>query len=1018
MGSSHTFTWEHEAEEAYVTGTFDDWSKSVKLEKHNGVFQKTVHLEDVSQKIYYKFVVDNSWTINQSSPHEPDTQGNVNNYLTPQDLAQPSPFISSVSPDATTVAMAGKKNKQKKQAAKASQDSLGAPAEATAAAAAAAAMAGSSAGVAAPAASHPSKEGTSTPSDLPGGFPVTPANEDKTFGVNPLPAAPGAVNPIQLAPGEKIPDSAKSQGLNDNVKLDKASYEKSDALPGAGASGDKTFGVSPLPAAPGAVNPIKLAPGEKIPDSARSQGINDNVKLDKDSYQRSDALPGASEADKTFAVNPLPAAPGAVNPIRLAPGEKIPDSIKSQGLNDNVKLDKSSYEKSDALPGIPDTTSLPPVSKNMIPESSLPIVDAKDAAFINSVGPQSTTVGLAGQVPKESSKNAFINTVGPEATTVGLAGKVPKESSKNAFTNTVGPDATTVGLAGKVPKESSNVPQMVTESQKKAGVSPEASGVPAEVLEKSQVEDELMHKVNKAPVTSEGDFGSGAAKGKTAAAVGGAAGAAAGAGGALAGQGSKQSSTVPQVVKDSQKKAGVSPEASGVPEEVKEKSEVEDELTHRIKKAPATSQGTSGFGSEKNEKTGLIAGAAAAGGGAVVAAAIAAKDAFSEKAGPALSDVGTAVTDTANRNLPDSVKKSLPESAQGMLAGETKNDPRNKVSPEVPSEVKKSIAESGQSPEAAASTAAVEEKKQVESELLKDIKPAPAAIDSKAPTSGVAAGGAPVGAGPGTPAGAPTGVAKVAPTETATVTPIGSAVSPSSGAATSAPVGSTSGAATDLHSGTSTGAATGGAPIGSSTGAAPGAFAVDATGPSAGAKSATGPTTGALTKDPTRDPTGTTSGIPLGATAGAATGGAAALGSTADSKAVDPSAASESSPLGTTGQGPTADAAQSEVSKATQKAEKAKDETTQGAESKADEAKTKDDKAAKSKASKASKGSKKGNAGPPETAAGLEGANGSETAAAESSSKPADTPTSAEKKKKHRLSSIFSKIKDKLSDKK
>ncbi|PHH80100.1 hypothetical protein CDD82_1978 [Ophiocordyceps australis] len=360
MDSSYTFTWEHEAEEAYVTGTFDNWSKSVKLEKHNGVFQKTVHLEHVSNKIYYKFVVDNSWTINQSSPHEPDTEGNVNNYLTPQDLAQPSPFISSVSPDATTVAMAGKKNKQKKQAAKMSQDSLSAPAEATAAAAAAAAMAGSSA---APAASHASKEGTSTPSDVPGGFPVTPANEDKTFGVSPLPAAPGAVNPIQLAPGEKIPDSVKSQGLNDNVKLDKDSYEKSDALP----SGDKTLGVSPLPAAPGAVNPINLAPGEKIPDSARSQGINDNVKLDKDSYEKSDALPGAFGGDKTFAVNPLPAAPGAINPIQLAPGEKIPDSLKSQGLNDNVKLDKSSYEKSDALPGIPDTT-LPPVSKNMIPD--------------------------------------------------------------------------------------------------------------------------------------------------------------------------------------------------------------------------------------------------------------------------------------------------------------------------------------------------------------------------------------------------------------------------------------------------------------------------------------------------------------------------------------------------------------------------------------------------------------------------------------------------------------------------
>jgi hypothetical protein len=45
---------EHPAEEVYVTGTFDDWTKSVKLEKEGDVFQKTVDLKDASKKIYYK----------------------------------------------------------------------------------------------------------------------------------------------------------------------------------------------------------------------------------------------------------------------------------------------------------------------------------------------------------------------------------------------------------------------------------------------------------------------------------------------------------------------------------------------------------------------------------------------------------------------------------------------------------------------------------------------------------------------------------------------------------------------------------------------------------------------------------------------------------------------------------------------------------------------------------------------------------------------------------------------------
>lgn len=35
---------EHAADEVFVTGTFDDWQKTVKLEKVYGVFEKTVEL--------------------------------------------------------------------------------------------------------------------------------------------------------------------------------------------------------------------------------------------------------------------------------------------------------------------------------------------------------------------------------------------------------------------------------------------------------------------------------------------------------------------------------------------------------------------------------------------------------------------------------------------------------------------------------------------------------------------------------------------------------------------------------------------------------------------------------------------------------------------------------------------------------------------------------------------------------------------------------------------------------------
>lgn len=53
MGS-FLFKWEHPAEDVYVTGTFDNWSKSEKLVKTGSVFEKNVTLPDASEKIYYK----------------------------------------------------------------------------------------------------------------------------------------------------------------------------------------------------------------------------------------------------------------------------------------------------------------------------------------------------------------------------------------------------------------------------------------------------------------------------------------------------------------------------------------------------------------------------------------------------------------------------------------------------------------------------------------------------------------------------------------------------------------------------------------------------------------------------------------------------------------------------------------------------------------------------------------------------------------------------------------------------
>ncbi|KAK7722596.1 Cruciform DNA binding protein [Diaporthe eres] len=438
---SYTFKWPHPGDEVYVTGTFDNWSKSEQMEKVGDKFEKSVELPDTSERIYYKFVVDGTWTSNPTDPKEKDESGNENNVLTPEALLASLPataaIMNSVNADSTTAQLAKDVPLEKDINAQPETEKTETQAE----------------------------NADAKPSDLPGSFPETPADElNKSIGVNPLPAAAGGLNPIKLAPGEPIPNDFKTADVNSNVKLDAESYEKSDALPG----------------------------------------------------------------------------------------------VDSKDL------------------------SVPPVSGTMIPESSLPI----------------------------GTGNPHINSVSADSTTAALAAEVPKE-----------------------PK-------------------------------------------------------------------------------------------VPEVVKESQDKAGVDPEASGIADEVKEKEQVEEELKEKVPEAPSTSEGTAGKGTEKseNDKTLLETAAAAAAGvsAAAIATAVATKDKAIETAAP-----------IAAQNLPDSVKQQLPNSVQETINATGAEKTIETVSPEVPSEVKDSIVEAGKNPEAAANTAAVEDKKAVEAELLKEVKPVESAEGSK-----------------------------------------------------------------------------------------------------------------------------------------------------------------------------------------------------------------------------------------------------------------------------------------------
>ena len=318
--------------------------------------------------------------------------------------------------------------------------------------------------------------------------------------------------------------------------------------------------VDPIPATSGIGNPVNLAPGESVPhpNTLTSNTVSSTVK-DDPSLAKS-----AEDSEQTFGVAPIPASAGIGNPVSLQPGEKVPhpSTFTDNTINSTVTTDKESYENSTGAPQIPDFIgkdreanggmfNLPGISKNMIPESSLPMGEA--------------------------------------------AGSEP-EPDPGFTIQSAGPNSTTAALAGQVPLEPRGVPQVVSDSQHEANFDPEATANPEAVQEKSEVEKELESKVPEEPATSEGTSGekarevAGMAVGG--AAIGGAAAAAASHGLPDSVQksidemnkGSAIAPTVPDVVQESIAESHQSPEAAADETMVEEKREMEQQLLKEVPK--------------------------------------------------------------------------------------------------------------------------------------------------------------------------------------------------------------------------------------------------------------------------------------------------------------------------------------------------------------------------------------------------------------------------------------------------
>jgi len=453
-------------------------------------------------------------------------------------------------------------------------------------------------------------------------------------------AAPGATT-ASLAGQQPLEkevrgkDTSQTPGTFPGTPALTSSDEKKDGLAaaglaaglvGAGGAGalaskagskepEQTFSVNPIPASSGVGNPISLAAGEKVPEPSTitSNTIASTVR-DDPSLKSS-----AEDAGQTFGVAPLPATGGIGNPISLAPGEKVPDSSSytASNINSHVKLDKDSYENSGSSVPV-----LPPKTGEIESDT------AAGGALLGGLGPQTTNM-----IPESS---------------MGMGADAPAPLEGQAISS-VGANSTTNELAGQVPLEPRGVPVVVKESQKDAGVAPEASANPEAVQEKKDVESELKDKIGKPEDQTSGAIGG---------AFGGLGGGAL-AGGILAGAGATAlgvaaaarqkahettgtdpvsllptsvqktvdentrpngsateraatADTVPAAVTESQKEAHAAPEASANAEAVHEKSDVEKELLNKVPESQATGDSAPGIVNSSTKSTGEPAPTAAA----------------------------------------------------------------------------------------------------------------------------------------------------------------------------------------------------------------------------------------------------------------------------------------------------------------------------------------------------------------------------------------------------------------------
>ncbi|KFY60803.1 hypothetical protein V497_03360 [Pseudogymnoascus sp. VKM F-4516 (FW-969)] len=522
------FKWEHPASEVIVTGTFDNWAQTEKLHKKGDIFEKEVTLPSAADKIYYKFLVDGNWVTDHTAPQENDNLGNLNNYLTTDRIKKhahtpaSAAIMSGVTPNSTTAALA--KDVPKENGTSSALPGAFPETPATEPDSFSVNPIPASEGAGNPVTLAPG-EAVPAPSTINSNTITSGVHDDEelkaadylkqTYGVNPIPATAGPGNPITLAPGEPVPSPSTITGntIASTVRTDKESYENSGGLgtapvlppvvtPEAERASNGT-GVLDLPSTKGGL----------IPESSLGMGEGGSGNYDANPTIQSvgpgattAALAGAVPLEKNHrgnknatisSVGPTSTTAALAGAVPLEKKSSVPEVVKESQEAANFppeasavpeEVEEKKEVEKELLSGVP----LAPVTSDDTHKEAAGRQSSGAAEAAAAVGAAAVAVGGAAVAFSSAAKDKVTEAVSGSSAS-GAAKSIPLPESIRQSITDINDTAKRQSVAGI--QATNEVPEPVRESISKAHESPEAAAYQVPVLEKKEVEGELLREV-------------------------------------------------------------------------------------------------------------------------------------------------------------------------------------------------------------------------------------------------------------------------------------------------------------------------------------------------------------------------------------------------------------------------------------------------------------------------------------------------------------------------------------------